>query len=440
MFTIVDFLHSTRIVEVIPKPTEGLLPAFQERLSQMMPEVKFIVIRSVSADVFCLNFRGVHHIIWDQSYTESALQIASILLSEAGSSSVAEPVCFGIVADLLFDEGLYAEAWIVGTTAHIQNTHVGIENIDIQHKDASRKWAVANNSMMLFLFLHEVGHLLDDYQPEIAAELRDYVDNQVRAYSAALELSPPEKRAEILRGDVFITFGDGEWLDSLIASTATDPVLFREALADIFSTDSLFHWATEDPSCVVDVAEAVLAFRMAQEIIRDLRIRTRALAEGKHVTSPSSSEAIRGIILRHNVLRGIAEFDPDGEKGLFTDFQTRYQRLQDRRLSIFDELPEQIVTFCFDKANSFRRRMENWPKLISEDRDWLQDFKNSYLRLRGWTAPFSRVALDMIPELQAMLQKEFVRLLTDERIREAFDLVLDENGKPFLVRKSTKMA
>jgi hypothetical protein len=114
--------------------------------------------------------------------------------------------------------------------------------------------------------------------------------------------------------------------------------------------------------------------------------------------------------------------------------------LQDRRRSIFDELPEQIVTFCFDKANSFRRRMEIWPKMTGEDRDWLQDFKNSYLRLRGWTAPLSRVGLDMIPELQAMINKEFMRVLTeDERIRAAFDLVFDENGKPFLVRKSIKM-
>lgn len=118
MQTISDHLRKTRIIEFLPLSSNPMYVDFVRFLKSEMPAAEFVAVRSVSADVFCVNFRGVDHIIWDETYVDAVLRFAAALLSEnpATYKGPVQMYGLGLMGDLLFDEGLYIDAWFAGIT------------------------------------------------------------------------------------------------------------------------------------------------------------------------------------------------------------------------------------------------------------------------------------------------------------------------------------
>jgi hypothetical protein len=106
MITIEEFLRQSRVLEIFGLDQHATYTAFQTLLDSIMPGIRVVPVRSISADTFCIRIGGTPFIIWDETYADYVVRIAEILLGwtdERGGASLV--VC--VMADLLFDEGLY---------------------------------------------------------------------------------------------------------------------------------------------------------------------------------------------------------------------------------------------------------------------------------------------------------------------------------------------
>jgi hypothetical protein len=443
MRSVTEFLRSTRVVEVLSTETEPLYGIFQMLLDSNLPGVKVVPIRSISADTFCVRMGGIPYIIWDKSYAATAMNIFETLLGRNTNSVVAsESVALCLMADLLFDEGLYADAWITGSVGGAEITPMGAGRDPLERKPVGPTVeALTTNAALSFLFLHEVGHLLQDRKPTTFAVCRSEVEKEVNAYGDYLSRMPPTEKDAALSSEGFIFPGEGSELPAAHENPfLADTKLIEEATADLFAMNAVFNWL-DGGACsamtAVDVAESVLAVRIAAEIIRDIRICTRRVSIGERDHPPTSqSELMRGLLLRHRLLHTVGGFAKTRTElqGVGDEFGARYQWLVSRRKRIFGEVIERLVNFGLGQAREFRSKMERWPGFLGSDIDYIERYRDSYLRLRGWKSSDEQSGeqlLDMVPLVTGKVVPQFVTRLVEE-----FQLRPLENGRIELTLRS----
>jgi hypothetical protein len=396
MMTVEEFLRSRSVVEILPIQSRSIYGTFQTLLDQILPGVRVVPIRSISTNVFCVRVNGVANIIWDESYVANVLDIVEVLLDRGTDAAAAtEALVLSVMADLLFDEGLYADAWRAGTIAGV---YLPSAIVDKPHLTDSQNNKLTKNMGLSFLFLHEVAHLVRDYDPAEFDKFSSTIKDTITIADAYLDRMSPSERNALLAGEGFI-FTDERDVSVLCKDQLIpDELLIEEATADFYALNvTFFSGKGFDSSTAVDVAEFILALRMAMEIIRDIRVRTKRVAvEDREPPPITAAELMRGFVLRHllfDIVGSLAQTQ-DELANVSAEFRKRYDRLLHRRLSIFGGLPERLVDFGLGQIKAFRLRMVRAATMLGSKADVTQRFRDSYLRLRGWEAAADPNSLD----------------------------------------------
>jgi hypothetical protein len=369
---------------------------FQTLLDEILPGVRVVPIRSITADVFCVRVNGVANIIWDESYVAKAVDIAEILLGRTtDAAATTEALILSVMADLLFDEGLYADAWRAGTIAGVYLPSEIAQEPQATHFQNNR---LTKNMALSFLFTHEVAHVIQDYDSAEFHKFSSSIKDAITTYSAYLTRLSPIERDALLAGEGFIFPGSSDVPVSRIDQFISDELFIEEATADFYAMNVVFFGGKRfDCSTAVDVAEFILALRMAMEIIRDIRVRTRRVAVEEREPPPIvAAELMRGFLLRHLLFDIVDSFAQTQTElsNVADEFRARYDRLLHRRRLIFGGLPERLVDFGLGQIKAFRLRMIRVAALFGSQADVTQRFRDSYLRLRGWQCASDPRSLD----------------------------------------------
>jgi hypothetical protein len=388
MLSIEEFLSLTRVVEILAMDSCSIYRTFQVLLDSILPGARLVPIRSVSADVYCVRRSGVAYVIWDESYIASVMSVAETLLGRKTQAAIAtEALALSIMADLLFDEGRYEDAWIAGSIAA---QYLPLQDEQAPKSSDSPIETVTYNMGLSFVFLHEVGHLVQRNDPLEFAKFRRKVEAEISAYSDWLDRMPAADSDAVLAGEGFMF---PQQISELTVRSNSrfigDNSLIDESAADLLATEVVFSgngWM-DSTAKAIDVAEFILAVRMAMEFIRDIRLGTRRLAIEDRTPEPvTPAELMRGVLLRHGLLHTAASFaqTPKETMEVGDEFGARYHRLFDRRKASFGDLPERLVDFGLGRIKKFRLRMQSVPRLFGSNLDVTTKFRDSYLRIRGW--------------------------------------------------------
>lgn len=355
--------------------------------------------------------------MWDETHVANLLTISSLVLSDDPFNQINKAPWLGlmIMGDLLFDEGLYMDAWVAASSGFAE---LNLLNTVQETTDATISNAQAG-LMIAFLFEHELGHLLRVHDPKMFAELQREVRAAVSWYSQCLTQLTPDKQAALLKGRGFIL--DEVDQSQIDISRHQDlgglqPELLEEASADLFATMGIYVTSKESLS-VYTRAESLFALRMAMEIVRDIRKTTRFVAiETRALPEQSSAENMRSLLLRQKILSSVLDLDQSDEdiRSTVDTLTTRYDQLLEHKEIIFGKIAEDLVDYGLEEARRYRRKMEGVIKFFGADSKWPDRYMNSYLKLRGWKVgggdPFE-TALDTLSASVSEIQSLFFKRL-----------------------------
>lgn len=409
------------------------LPYLNEYLpyiKSVAPNLGLVAIRSVGSDIYGVPFKGVNYLVWDEHYAELLLRIAAGLRVDPIVLQWFDPsllnVCRQAIADTLFDEGSYRDAWILSQMTP-KNRHVGIERY-LEHPESRDSESQLDPVKLsaVFLLLHELGHLCERDNPEFYRALETEALDALFMYRALLARLSPSERDRFL-ADEHLVCPEQRDVEAgkLLDRNDADPKLSREWTPDLFALFLLCQLlkmlrpnglTIDEARCVV---ESVISVRFAAEIVRDLRMRTHAFAYD--LPSPeviSEAERFRTILIRQCLTLSLEQFFPPYPESIeaqggavWLELNEPYFRLLGRRRKIFSETSEGVgMTMWNVLLGHLAEVREKLDEVKYLDCDLDDTYRRGFLRDRGW----AQAAPDEVEqELEVLIKRVRNSALSD---------------------------
>jgi hypothetical protein len=315
--TIEWLVSQSHTTEFLALDSDDEFGRMRDYMTQTGVSARLVPIRSLGAKIYSQYFASEWHLIWNENYLEHVFRIAGTLIADkyqltwhdAGGLDAAQ----GLISEILFEEGYYKQASTLLNMVQSRNgltsrpkSRLALATFLRQDFPEGEDGAASLDHAAiarLYVFLHEIGHLIKRTDTRFYAELEREAVATVNLYK--LITSGDVDVQDLLSGAILIRPPDevGDLARQMPAGEISKALL-DELTADIFALfgiTQLLKMARPDGLTLdeaVYVCGYLFALRLAVEVIRDLRDRTIHLATGSPISYAPDEDAWRTFLLR----------------------------------------------------------------------------------------------------------------------------------------------
>ncbi|GHE11069.1 hypothetical protein [Streptomyces alanosinicus] len=289
----------------------------RDYMAQTAASARLVPIRSLGAPIYSMHFAGEWHLIWNENYLEHVFRIAGTLIADKYQLMWYDDrgldATQSLMSEVLYDEGYYKESCTLqsmvqsrnGLTSRPESRLALAAFLCRDFPEGEDETTTLNHAVIarLYVFLHELGHLIKRSDPTFYAALEREAASTFNVYKLIASGNVDEQN--LLSGATLILPPDeiGDLARQMPASEISKALL-DELAPDtfaLFAIMQLLKMARPDGLTLdeaVYVCGYLFALRLAVEAIRDLRTRTTHLAAGSPIPQGPDEGAWRTFLLR----------------------------------------------------------------------------------------------------------------------------------------------